>query len=293
MSHFFDSAPGWLSLRTAPGSTTGVRERSRRGSCAKRFYDVVLAGLGLAVLSPVLVALAVLIVITDGRPVFYRQKRIGRNGRPFEMWKFRTMIVHADQNGPAITRGGDQRVTRIGRVLRATKVDELPQLWNVVKGDMSLVGPRPEVARYVEQYTGEQREVLDYRPGITDLATLRFRHEETLLRQAGNLEEFYVRICMPRKIQMNLEYGRQANLVTDTWIILQTVCPSWLGLLCLYTVTLMGSLWLSLWAHFDLAVPTSEMMGLFTGLIWAVPVQAGFLLWRNQCKVTLGFFGLT
>lgn len=191
----------------------------------KRFYDLIFASAGLLVLSPVFAAVAIMVKSGDGGPVFFHQRRIGLNGTPFSIWKFRTMVVHAEQSGTLVTRGGDKRITRVGRFLRKTKLDELPQLWNVAKGDMSLVGPRPEVPKYVEQYSLEQKKVLQLKPGITDLATLVFRNEEELLSSAENLELFYLQHCVPKKIALNLQYARCATLWEDTKIILRTLLP--------------------------------------------------------------------
>jgi lipopolysaccharide/colanic/teichoic acid biosynthesis glycosyltransferase len=192
---------------------------------AKRLYDFVFAALGLVVLSPVFLLLALAVKLCDGGPVFYRQQRAGRHGKPFWIWKFRSMVTGADKMGPSITAGGDRRITPIGRLLRKTKLDELPQLWNVVRGEMSLVGPRPEVPRYVELYTPAQREILKLAPGITDLATLEFRNEEELLRGAADQERFYVEYCLPKKIELNLLYARKANPWQDTLIIFKTLWP--------------------------------------------------------------------
>ncbi|MDB6027487.1 MAG: sugar transferase [Verrucomicrobiales bacterium] len=191
----------------------------------KRIYDLTFSLIGLILLGPCLMFLALAIRLSDGGPAFFRQRRIGLKGKPFKILKFRTMIVDAEKQGLSITRDGDSRVTNIGRFLRKTKLDELPQLWNVFKGEMSLVGPRPEVPRYVECYTPEQSEVLQLKPGITDLATLAFRNEEDLLSRASNVEAFYVSYCLPEKISLNLEYAKRANLWEDTKIILQTLCP--------------------------------------------------------------------
>jgi lipopolysaccharide/colanic/teichoic acid biosynthesis glycosyltransferase len=196
-------------------------------AAAKRAYDAFFSSLGLILISPLLLVLAVAIKLSDRGPVFFRQKRVGQMGRPFSILKFRTMIVDAERSGLSVTKDGDPRITRIGRILRKTKLDELPQLWNVLRGEMSLVGPRPEVPRYVEKYTSEQRKILEFKPGITDLATLEFRHEEELLKSADDVERFYLEFCVPRKIELNLLYARDANLFSDTWIILQTVFP-WL-----------------------------------------------------------------
>jgi lipopolysaccharide/colanic/teichoic acid biosynthesis glycosyltransferase len=193
---------------------------------AKRTYDVILAALGLLVLSPFLLLIALLMKLIDRGPILFLQRRVGQHGRPFWIWKFRTMVVGAEKHGPSVTKAGDQRVTTIGRILRKTKLDELPQLWNVLRGEMSFVGPRPEVPRYVAQYTTEQREVLNLKPGITDLATLEFRHEEDLLRNVPDTEKFYVENCLPKKIELNLKYNRQANLWHDTQIIVRSLLPS-------------------------------------------------------------------
>lgn len=193
---------------------------------AKRTYDVILAALGLLVLSPFLLLIGLLMKLIDRGPILFLQRRVGQYGRPFWIWKFRTMVVAAEKHGPSVTKAGDQRVTTIGRILRKTKLDELPQLWNVLRGEMSFVGPRPEVPRYVMQYTSEQREVLNLKPGITDLATLEFRHEEDLLRNVADTEKFYVEHCLPKKIELNLEYNRQANLWQDTQIVIRSLLPS-------------------------------------------------------------------
>lgn len=192
----------------------------------KRLYDIVLSVAGLLVLSPVFVVIAILIKAGDRGPVLFKQQRVGRNGRLFWIWKFRSMITGAPKLGAAVTVGGDSRITHIGQLLRRYKLDELPQLVNVLRGDMSLVGPRPEVPRYVAMYTIGQLKVLRYRPGITDLATLEFRNEEELLRKADDLERFYVDYCIPRKIELNLQYIAKANLWSDTLIIVRTVLPA-------------------------------------------------------------------
>lgn len=197
------------------------------GAVAKRIYDLLLAFIGLLVLSPLLLLISVLVRLSDGGPVFFKQQRVGRNGHLFGIWKFRTMVMNADKMGLKITSRNDPRITRLGRILRKTKLDELPQLYNVLRGEMSFVGPRPEVPRYVALYTPAQSEILKLKPGITDLATLEFRDEEELLRSAGDVERFYVEHCLPRKIELNLLYARKANLWQDTIIIFQTILPWW------------------------------------------------------------------
>ena len=261
---------------------------------AKRVYDAVLAALGLILLSPVFLLVAVIIKLAGGGPIFYRQRRIGQYGIPFFILKFRTMVPDADKAGLAITSNGDHRVTPVGRFLRKSKLDELPQLWNVLRGEMSLVGPRPEVAQYVNHYTPEQRAILQHKPGITDLASIRFRNEETLLQSTGAaMEIFYVQQCLPRKIELNQEYARTANLLTDTWIILQTICPYWVGVLGLYALILSSAFWASY-----------ELVDNFTLSGWAwdqfareLPLVVGLqlicLLARRQCKGLLCYFGLS
>lgn len=188
----------------------------------KRWFDLFFSGFGLLVLSPFFAVVAVLIKASDRGPVFYRQLRVGQNGVPFLMLKFRSMVVNADR-GSALTVGEDKRITGVGSWLRRLKLDELPQLWNVFRGDMSLVGPRPEVARYVETYTLQQREVLRLKPGITDPASFAFFDESTLLGQAHDPERFYIEQLMPEKIRINLEYGARANVCTDFLLVIATV----------------------------------------------------------------------
>jgi lipopolysaccharide/colanic/teichoic acid biosynthesis glycosyltransferase len=195
---------------------------------AKRLLDLSLAFLGLALVWPIGIGLWLAVEWEDGGPLFYRQTRIGQFGRPFQIVKFRTMLVGADKAGPAITASGDQRVTRIGRMLRKTKLDELPQLWNVLCGDMSFVGPRPEVPKYVSLYTPAQRAVLALKPGITDEASIVFRDEEEMLATASDPESFYVTHCLPRKIELNLAYARHAGLRNDLAVVIRTINLLWL-----------------------------------------------------------------
>src|SRR5215510_12321364 len=160
------SNPNSTEQKNVEASAPGVKRLAFSSTIsAKRLYDLFFSFCGLVVLCPLFLVIAVLIRISDGGDIFYRQLRIGRLGRPFRICKFRSMTSAADQAGPAVTKDGDARITRIGRILRKTKLDELPQLWNVLKGEMSLVGPRPEVPRYVERYTLEQREILNFKPG--------------------------------------------------------------------------------------------------------------------------------
>ncbi|HEX5439226.1 MAG TPA: polysaccharide biosynthesis protein [Gemmatimonadaceae bacterium] len=189
----------------------------------KRVIDVGAAGVGMAMLAPVFVVIGIAIKLHDRGPVFFRQQRVGRHGRPFRMWKFRTMSADAEQRGPLLTVGEDTRVTTLGRWLRAYKLDELPQLINVLAGEMSLVGPRPEVQRYVERYTAEHRRVLRLVPGITDPASIRYRRESDLLAHSHDPEATYVREIMPEKIRINLEYAARATRWSDVRVVLETL----------------------------------------------------------------------
>jgi lipopolysaccharide/colanic/teichoic acid biosynthesis glycosyltransferase len=257
---------------------------------AKRLFDLFFSCCGLLLLSPVLAVTALSIRLADGGDVLYRQTRVGLNGRPFRIYKFRTMVPNADQLGPSVTKEGDARVTWIGRILRKTKLDELPQLWNVVSGDMSLVGPRPEVPRYVQKYTLEQREILRLKPGITDLASLRFRDEESLLGNSAGLEEFYVEQCIPRKLRLNRDYAQTANLLTDTWIILRTICPYWVGVLATYAILLATSFELSYQLIYDFVPIGLSTVRLQGELLVVVAVQLACLMWRKQCTGLLSYF---
>jgi FlaA1/EpsC-like NDP-sugar epimerase/lipopolysaccharide/colanic/teichoic acid biosynthesis glycosyltransferase len=187
-----------------------------------RLLDLTGALLGLVALGPAMLVLAALVLLTSPGPILYLATRVGRNGKPFGLYKFRSMVVGADQQGPGITLHQDQRITRIGRFLRQTKLDELPQLINVIKGDMSLVGPRPEDPRYVERYTAGQRQILAARPGITSPASFIYRGEESLLR-GRNWEKVYVEQIMPHKLGLDLAYLRQRTVWTDLHVLLQTV----------------------------------------------------------------------
>lgn len=189
----------------------------------KRIFDLICSTLGLIVLSPVLIGIAIKIKSGSDGPVFFKQVRVGEEGREFEILKYRTMVVDAEKLGKQITVGNDNRITKIGAFLRKYKLDELPQLINVFKGDMSLVGPRPEVPRYVKLYNEEQKKVLDVKPGITDLASIRYRDENDLLGGVDNPEEFYINTIMPDKLALNLEYISKNNIFFDIYIILKTI----------------------------------------------------------------------
>jgi lipopolysaccharide/colanic/teichoic acid biosynthesis glycosyltransferase len=189
----------------------------------KRVFDLFWSALGLGILTPVLLLIALAIRLEDGGPAFFRQIRVGRGGRTFRIWKFRTMSVDAENRGRSITVGDDPRITRVGRLLRAAKLDELPQLLNVLSGEMSLVGPRPEVPKYVALYDESERPVLDLRPGITDLASIKYRHEGELLARSPDPDGMYVKEILPDKIRINLNYAAWAGLWTDFLVILATL----------------------------------------------------------------------
>jgi lipopolysaccharide/colanic/teichoic acid biosynthesis glycosyltransferase len=189
----------------------------------KRAFDIVAALLGLIVLSPLFAIVALIIRLQDGSPIFFRQERIGRGGTPFRMWKFRTMVRHAEHLGAPLTVGRDPRITAIGHWLRKLKIDEFPQLINVLKGEMSLVGPRPEVAKYVVMYSPHQQRVLDLIPGITDPSSIRYRNESEFLATSPDPERTYVEIVMPDKIRINLEYAEGASAWSDVVVVLQTI----------------------------------------------------------------------
>ena len=190
----------------------------RRG---KRLLDAALAALGLALLSPLLLLVAAAIKLTDRGPVLFRQPRAGRGGRPFKILKFRSMREGAA--GPGVTARADPRVTPVGRLLRKTKLDELPQLVNVLKGDMSFVGPRPELPKFVALFAEDYRLILSVAPGITDYAAIRFRDEESELGAYADAEEAYVRVVLPAKIALYRRYIEDIGLATDLRIIAATL----------------------------------------------------------------------
>ncbi|RIH84451.1 sugar transferase [Calidithermus roseus] len=194
---------------------------------AKRLFDLAAATLGIILLLPLFLLLALLIKLDDWGPVFFRQERVGYRGKPFRIWKFRSMVVNAPKLGGVLTVGRDPRITRVGYWLRKFKLDELPQLFNVFLGEMSFVGPRPEVAKYVALYTPDQRRVLELVPGITDLASIKYRNESEVLAKSPDPERTYIEEVMPEKIRINLEYACQASIGSDLMVILQTLVRLW------------------------------------------------------------------
>jgi lipopolysaccharide/colanic/teichoic acid biosynthesis glycosyltransferase len=189
----------------------------------KRIFDLFAAVVGIFVLLPLFCIVAIWIKLDSPGPVLFKQTRIGRFGQEFTIYKFRTMVTDAEKMGKQITVSNDARITPSGQFLRKYKLDELPQLFNVVKGEMSLVGPRPEVPKYVAYYTHKQLQVLDVLPGITDPASIRFRNENELLENTTDPENLYIKTIMPQKLALNMQYITQVNLGLDFLIILKTL----------------------------------------------------------------------
>lgn len=188
----------------------------------KRLFDIIASGCGLLLLSPILLLLAVWVKLDSEGPVFYKQVRVGKGNKDFYLFKFRSMRIGSDKKGLITVGGHDPRVTRSGYYIRKYKLDELPQLINVFKGDMSLVGPRPEVRHYVNYWTPEQMHVLDVRPGITGPASIKFRNENELLEKAEDPEKYYIEVIMQEKIKLYLEYVDHASFWYDIKLIFQT-----------------------------------------------------------------------
>lgn len=185
-------------------------------------FDILISGLGLLALSPLFILVAIWIKLDSEGPVFYKQSRVGKGNKDFQLYKFRSMVTQADMNGLLTVGDHDSRVTRAGYFIRKYKLDELPQLINVFRGEMSLVGPRPEVRKYVDMYTPEQMHVLDIRPGITDIASIKYRNENDLLAKAENPEQYYIDVIMQDKLRINLEYVKHNSLLNDFKMILDT-----------------------------------------------------------------------
>lgn len=189
---------------------------------AKRIFDCLFSCIGLIIISPIFILLSLLIALDSQGGIFYKQVRIGKNMRPFKLFKFRTMYANSDKKGLLTVGDNDNRITRVGYYLRKYKLDELPQLINVLIGEMSFVGPRPEVEKYVKLYNNEQQKVLSVKPGITDWASIRYVNESELLARSSEPEKTYINEIMPAKLAINLEYVKQNNLLIDIKIILHT-----------------------------------------------------------------------
>lgn len=211
-----------------PSASLAGRSESSYAKWGKRVLDVVTALLALLGLAPIFAIIACIIKLTSSGGPFYRQTRVGKGGRDFQILKFRSMTVGGASDSSKITVSGDSRVTAVGRILRRYKLDELPQFWNVLRGEMSLVGPRPELPFYVATYTSDQRQVLAVRPGITDPASLVYRHEEEILAQHRDPEQFYRAQILPNKLAYNLAYIQTISLKNDLHIIFETVVSSFL-----------------------------------------------------------------
>ena len=189
----------------------------------KRLFDLIVSFIAIVLLSPILLLIALVIKLDSKGPVFFKQVRVGRNEEEFEIFKYRTMVVDAEKLGKQITVGKDPRITSVGHFLRKYKIDELPQLFNVFNGTMSFVGPRPEVPRYTRLYNVEQRQVLQVRPGITDLASIKYRNENEVLAHSPNPEKTYIEEVMVDKLNLNLDYIAHRSFWMDIKIIMQTL----------------------------------------------------------------------
>lgn len=188
-----------------------------------RFFDILFSLIGLTVLCPLIILLSLAIKLESKGPVFFKQIRIGLNGKPFKLYKFRSMYENSERIGQITIGSNDKRITRVGRFIRKFKLDEFPQLFNVLKGDMSLVGPRPEVPKYVENYSDYQMKVLSVRPGITDYASIYFSNENDILAKKDNPEEYYVKFLIPQKIRLNMIYIKNHNILVYFKIIFTTI----------------------------------------------------------------------
>lgn len=189
----------------------------------KRLFDIVCSFFGLVFLSWLFVFVALWVGLSSKGGVFYRQRRVGRCNRDFTIYKFRSMRVNSDRQGLLTIGGRDGRITKVGVFIRKYKLDELPQLFNVLRGDMSFVGPRPEVRKYVELYTEEQKKVLTVRPGITSLSSIKYRNENEILSRSDNPEQYYIDVIMQDKLAIELDYLEQRSLLTDIKVIFQTI----------------------------------------------------------------------
>ncbi len=189
----------------------------------KRLFDIVCSFFGLVFLSWLFVFVALWVGLSSKGGVFYRQRRVGRCNRDFTIYKFRSMRVNSDRQGLLTIGGRDGRITKAGVFIRKYKLDELPQLFNVLRGDMSFVGPRPEVRKYVELYTEEQKKVLTVRPGITSLSSIKYRNENEILSRNDNPEQYYIDVIMQDKLAIELDYLEQRSLLTDIKVIFQTI----------------------------------------------------------------------
>lgn len=189
----------------------------------KRLFDITASFFGILILSPLFIFISLWVGLSSKGGVFYKQIRVGRNNKDFKLYKFRSMRVNSDKQGLLTVGSKDSRITKAGYFIRKYKIDELPQLFNVLKGDMSFVGPRPEVRRYVDLYSKEQMKVLSVRPGITDPASIKYRNENDILSSQSNPEEYYIQHIMPDKLKINIDYINTQTFIKDIKIIFQTI----------------------------------------------------------------------
>lgn len=194
----------------------------------KRIFDIVFSSIGLVVLSPMFAVIWIMIKLDSSGPVIFKQKRVGKDNQDFTLLKFRTMKQFSEQGGPLTIGMKDKRVTRLGHVLRKYKLDEFPQLFNVLRGEMTLVGPRPEVRKFVKFYNEDQKKVLSVKPGITDMASILYKNENELLGSVQDPEKFYIEKVMPEKIRYNLDYINERSVFKDFKVILKTLNAIWL-----------------------------------------------------------------
>ncbi len=192
-------------------------------SFGKRFFDLFATFIGGILLLPFIFIIIIWIKLSSRGPLFYIQKRVGKDFKEFNLYKFRSMVINADEIGPSVTSGDDLRITKVGKIIRKTKIDELPQLLNVLKGDMSLVGPRPEVMKFVKEKKEEYKKVLSVRPGITDNAAIEYRDEENIMKQYDNKEKAYIDIILPQKIKLYYSYIDNISFINDIKLILRTL----------------------------------------------------------------------
>ncbi len=190
---------------------------------SKRCFDIFFSLLGISLLLWLFLIIAIAIKCSSKGPVLFKQERVGKDAKLFKIWKFRSMVVNAEAKGMQITTDGDNRITKVGKFIRKTKIDELPQLFNVLSGKMSFVGPRPEVPKYVAIYNAEQMHVLSVKPGITDLASIEFRNENDLLDNEEDPEKKYIEVIMPAKLTLNLKYIEKAGFFYDIGLIFKTI----------------------------------------------------------------------
>lgn len=200
-----------------------ILRKKRLQLIIKRIFDIIVSLIGLIALLPFFLIIAFAIKVDSTGPIFFKQVRISKNGKEFEIYKFRTMIQDAESKGMQITVEKDSRITKVGKFLRKSKIDELPQLINVLKGDMSFVGPRPEVPKYVALYDKDQRNILKVRPGITDIASIEYRDESSILAKSMDPEKTYIEEIMPKKIELNLIYIRNISVLYDVVLICKTI----------------------------------------------------------------------